>query len=128
MKTTSFETMVLSAEFYKNCIKFAVTSTVVIILFLILLTVIVHCFKLNIHIPMTWFINYPKIYICLMTIILVFFYDYDTGKIKLTDFNNMLYSTFLVGLLAIIEILTAIASVVEDLCNLYNECKQELLK
>lgn len=127
MKTTSFETIVFSAEFYKNCIKFAVKSTVVIIILLILLMVIVHYSKSNIHIPIMWFINYPKIYICLMTIVLIFFYDYDTGKMKLTDFNNMSYSTFLVGILALIDILTAIASVVKDMCDLFNEYKNDKL-
>ncbi|WP_270215094.1 hypothetical protein [Clostridium butyricum] len=54
-----------------------------------------------------------KFVTCLSAVFFVFFYNFAEHKIMFMPLNNMLFSTFLVGALAIWELLTMIADWLE---------------
>lgn len=121
MKNTSFETLILPAEFYENLI---VGSLKLIILFCVLMVVVSIVKKKNgwkCSFPFMWYVNVPKIVISVITIFLVFFFDYQTRSIRLTDFEDMYVTTYFVGLMAVIELMSGVATMVNDVIGMMNQ-------
>lgn len=121
MEATSFENLIISGDVCKNFIEITCKIIVVCIILMLILKFISNNTSININIPIMWYINIPKIIVSSMAVIFVFFYNYSTKKIQMPEFNDMLMSTFLVGILALIELLTSVATVIKDVCDAFNK-------
>lgn len=111
----TFESLILPAEVYRD---FFVMTFKVIIGAIIIIGAVSICLKrlgFEINIPIMVFVNMPKMIISILAVGFVFFYDYSTGTVRLTDFENMYFTTFLVGILALIEVLTCFISIFKEL-------------
>lgn len=120
MNEKSFETLILPAEWYKDIFEFSVKIILIFIVIMLVSTYLSHRNKAKIHIPIMWYINVPKMVISFMAVLMVFCYDYNTKSIQFPKFDNMLMSTFLVGILAVIELLSCLASMIKDVCDMFN--------
>ena len=118
MQQLSFETLILPAEFYSRLLLLCIELAFVVCVIMVVASVIMKHMGSNWTFPLMWYVNMMKIAISILIVGLVFFYDYKTGTVKLTDFQNMYVSTYLVGLLAVVEILSGIASIINDICNM----------
>ena len=110
----TFETLILPAEFYSGLVEFSVKMILIICLMMMAASFFSKRIVGRILVPLMWYVNIPKIFISLLAVILVFCYDYNTKTIRPPKFDNMYVSTFLVGILALIEILSAVASMIKD--------------
>lgn len=118
MQQLTFETLILPAEFYSRLLLLCIELAFVVCVIMVVASVIMKHMGSNWTFPLMWYVNMMKIAISILIVGLVFFYDYKTGTVKLTDFQNMYVSTYLVGLLAVVEILSGIASIINDICNM----------
>lgn len=121
MQQLSFETLILPADFYSDLLLFCIRVCFIICVAMIIVSFIINRMGLDRKIPLMWYVYAMKMAISGIIAFLVFFYDYKTKTVKLTDFQNMYVSTYLVGLLAVVEILTCVASMIDDLCNMSRE-------
>lgn len=115
----SFENLILPAEFYQGLVEWSVKCMLGVCAILIIISFVSKCIKAKFYVPLAWFINVPKIVISAMAVWLVFFYDYESGVNRVTDFENMYFTSFLVGILAVIELLTCFASWIKDICDMW---------
>lgn len=118
MKDISFETLVMPSDFYEGLVKLVALVIIVSALVMVVLSVIFRNTDLNIS--LMWYINIPKILVSALAIVLVFCYNYEKRKLQMPQFDNMLMSTFLVGILAIIEFLSGIAMIIKDVCDKFS--------
>lgn len=121
MLTMSFENVMLPAEFYRNIVK---TSVSIIVFVTVIMVVLSFAFRMKVHNSLVWYIQMPKIIVSLIAVAMVFCVDYETKKLCMPHIDNMLLSTFLVGVLAIIELLSSFATIIIDICNI-KQTKQE---
>lgn len=61
--------------------------------------------------------NISKLIVCGVAVFLVFFFDYETRSIVGFHCDDMLATTFFVGILALIEIFVTITAIVKDLLD-----------
>lgn len=120
MTEKSFEALILPAECYKNIIDLSVRIILISIVAMIVLTIVSHRTKRKFRVPFMWYINIPRILISFIAVFAVFFYDFNTKGLHCPSFDNMLMSTFLVGVLGVIELLSCLATMIKDVCDMLN--------
>lgn len=86
---------------------------------MIIYTIVANYAKLKFRIPIMWYINIPKILVSIIAIYFIFGFDYETKQTQFPNFDNMLMSMFLVGMLALIELFSCLATMVKDVCDMF---------
>lgn len=117
MDNNSFETLKMPAEYYIFCVKFVVVISFVFLIVMILFHYMFRDNKSKIKFHIEWYFHIPKMAICFMAVLMTFFYDYQNKCMVLPDFYNMYASTFFVGILALIDMISIITSIIKDLCD-----------
>ncbi len=115
-----FEALILTGEFYSRCVNFSITLMIIICAVMVVASVLLKKRGGRILVPLMWYVNIPKMVFSMLAVILVFCYDYNTKTIRLPKIEDMYVSTFLVGILALIEILSFIASIIKDVHDMRN--------
>ena len=110
----NFETVKLPEEFYRNIVEISVLIILIAVVAMIILSFV---FKWDMTKTLMWYIQIPKILVSALAVILVFCFDYETKTVCKPHFDDMLMSTFLVGVLALIELLSSLATMIKDVCE-----------
>ena len=114
----TFENLTLNESFYSN-----ILSSGIMLFFIISAVYLILVFLLprnakKIFPFLKLYMNLAKLITCLFAVLFVFCFDYETKKIRFfTPLNQMSLSTFLVGALALWEIIamiTDIFSIIND--------------
>lgn len=115
MNEVNFETLILPEEIYKRCLSLSVYMFIFSVVALIIAN---KFFKIPIKTQIVWYTYIPKIIISSLAVLLTFCYDYSEKKLVFFHLDNMLVTTFLVGILGVIEILTTITSIIKDIIDM----------
>lgn len=110
---TSFEELSFPAGMYEWLLQISFVLIGICIVALILVKIF---WKNNDTIKniFMWGCYIPKMLVSLFAILLIFFYDYEAKKWGLVQLDDMIVTTFLVGILAIIEFFSTIATIIKD--------------
>lgn len=113
--TSSFETFVSGDKLLSGMLNDSIKFIVILFFGILFLKIIFPRYfghlKLWHHLKIVILIF--KFITCLSAVFFVFFYNFAEHKIMLMPLNDMLFSTFLVGALAVWELLTMIADWLE---------------
>lgn len=121
METKSFENLVIKGEVCKGFFELTVKLIIIFIILMIVIQFISSHSSYKIRIPVMWYINIPKTLFSILAVFAVFFYDFGTQKLQINKFEDMLLSTFLVGIFALIELLTGVATMIKDAFDMLDE-------
>lgn len=114
----TFEKLTINSHIWGNLLKYGLTVAGIIFLLYLFLAKFFPHFAKGIFPYLKWYMNIAKLLTCLIAIFLVFCYNYETKKVEFfVSLDGMNVSTFLVGALAIWEIVAFIAdmlSVIND--------------
>lgn len=117
MNTNCFESLILPAEFYESWLSVAIKSFVGAFFALIVLTITSHFIKFNFIHFYKIILAFPKLIISGIICLLIFCFDYETKSLCPPNLDNMLFTTYVVGFLALYELFTTLLSIVEDYIN-----------
>ena len=123
MKT--FETLQFPAGVYEGLISLSVRAIVIALVLTMVFHIVGKIFDWKIKAKFLWYCHIPKIVISAIAIILIFCYDYEAKRPVMFHVNDMLFTTFLVGVLAIIELLTSFINILTDIISAAKECSRK---
>lgn len=114
-----FDDIILSSEIVHTVVSFCMNIFLGVFLLLVVYSIMRKCMKKEewFMIPIKWYLNLPKLFISFFATILVFCFDYDKKRVVMFHYYDMTAATFFVGILAIIEIVSIIVSVIEDIIS-----------
>lgn len=120
-----FETLMANEELIRMIFDICLRFTIAGVVFITILYIGASYFGIDIKFPIMFYLNIPRLVVSGLAFALVFCYDYSQRAFTLPRFHEMLMSTFLVGILAFIEILSVVASCYNDILEIIKHNKKE---